>query len=156
MTHRLATPLSSSNWSPLGFFSLKAIVLAFIDCQSTLYPRVTTDFLSILATIMTTPLASLTLFKATPRQILESRYRTHPAWGRGLCLEDYLQRDPLLDGHEHATGKLTTWYARDHQLWMKGPHWKPNPIPSGYLPLETIPRLLHSNALARPTKDAAF
>lgn len=54
-------------------------------------------------------LASLSLFPATPEQVLESRKRTFPQWGRGLTLDQYLRRDAAMDVHEHAKGKLTTW-----------------------------------------------
>lgn len=43
-------------------------------------------------------LASLTLFRATPAQVLESRRRTWPEWGGVLTEEQYLERDNQLDG----------------------------------------------------------
>ncbi|KZT43109.1 hypothetical protein SISSUDRAFT_739119 [Sistotremastrum suecicum HHB10207 ss-3] len=58
-------------------------------------------------------LASLSLFPATPEQVLESRKRTFPQWGRGLTLDQYLRRDAAMDVHEHAKGKLTTWVLAD-------------------------------------------
>lgn len=55
-------------------------------------------------------LASLTLFPATPEQTLVSRNRTHVQWSRGRPLDEYLERDRVLDHHEHASdGKLITW-----------------------------------------------
>ena len=54
----------------------------------------------------------LSLFPATRDQILESRKRTSVQWGRGLTLEQYLQRESRLDTAEHAQGdKFTTWRA---------------------------------------------
>lgn len=82
-------------------------------------------------------LAGLSLFPATPEQLLESRKRTHPQWSRGLSLEQYLKRDYVMDLEPHATdGKLITWYAsyislseRFYSLWFlqgarpaHGPH----------------------------------
>ncbi|KAG6898610.1 hypothetical protein C0995_009113 [Termitomyces sp. Mi166 len=58
----------------------------------------------------TTPLASLSLFVATPDQILESRRRTALHWGRGLLLEEYLAREEFIDKQEVARdGRLITW-----------------------------------------------
>ncbi|TDL23748.1 hypothetical protein BD410DRAFT_148606 [Rickenella mellea] len=55
-------------------------------------------------------LALLSLFVATPEQILASRKRTFPHWGRGLTENQYLARDAYLDIQEHALdGKMTTW-----------------------------------------------
>ncbi|KZV83705.1 hypothetical protein EXIGLDRAFT_842756 [Exidia glandulosa HHB12029] len=51
-----------------------------------------------------------TLFPATPEQVRESRVRTHPQWGRGVPLDEYLERDAKLDTFAHASdGRLTTW-----------------------------------------------
>lgn len=56
--------------------------------------------------------ADLSLFPATPEQVHESRTRTAVQWARGLSLEDYIQRDVIMDKYEHAAdGKLITWYA---------------------------------------------
>ncbi|KAG6898609.1 hypothetical protein C0995_009112 [Termitomyces sp. Mi166 len=58
----------------------------------------------------TTALASLSLFVATPDQILESRRRTALHWGRGLSLEEYLAREEFVDKQEVARdGRLITW-----------------------------------------------
>ncbi|EJD07437.1 uncharacterized protein FOMMEDRAFT_71777 [Fomitiporia mediterranea MF3/22] len=55
-------------------------------------------------------LSTLSLFPATKEQILESRKRTYPQWGRGLTLEGYFARESRLDIAEHAQGdKFTTW-----------------------------------------------
>lgn len=59
----------------------------------------------------TTALASLTLFPATPEQILESRRRVASHWGRGLSLEEFLARENFISKQELARdGKLITWY----------------------------------------------
>ncbi|KAF8550297.1 hypothetical protein OG21DRAFT_1487859 [Imleria badia] len=42
---------------------------------------------------MTQPHEFLTLFRATPAQVLESRQRTWPEWGGVLTEEQYLERD---------------------------------------------------------------
>jgi len=56
------------------------------------------------------PPSELSLFPATPDQVLESRRRHAPQWCRKLSIEEYLLRDQLMDGHEHASDKkLTTW-----------------------------------------------
>ena len=58
-------------------------------------------------------LADLSLFAATPEQVLESRKRTGVQWAVGQTLEEYLERDAIMDRHEHAAdGKLITWYAQ--------------------------------------------
>jgi hypothetical protein len=55
-------------------------------------------------------LASLSLFPATPDQLIASRKRSSVEWARGLTLEQYLHRDAILEVMEHAVkGKLTTW-----------------------------------------------
>ncbi|KIJ21459.1 hypothetical protein PAXINDRAFT_173616 [Paxillus involutus ATCC 200175] len=55
-------------------------------------------------------LASLTLFPATPAQVIESRKRTWPQWGGALTKEQYLERDAQKDLMEHATeSKMITW-----------------------------------------------
>lgn len=54
-------------------------------------------------TMTTTKLSSLSLFPATPEQVIESRRRT-------LSLEEYLHRDAISDRQEHARdGRLITW-----------------------------------------------
>ncbi|KAH9926718.1 uncharacterized protein B0H18DRAFT_932906 [Fomitopsis serialis] len=56
------------------------------------------------------PLSELSLFPATPDQVLESRRRHAPQWCRKLSIEEYLLRDQLMDGHEHASdNKFITW-----------------------------------------------
>lgn len=55
-------------------------------------------------------LAALTLSKATLEQTLESRRRSHVQWHRSLDVDQYLERDAILDDFEHAKdGKLATW-----------------------------------------------
>jgi hypothetical protein len=55
-------------------------------------------------------LATLSLFPATPDQVIASRKRTFVEWAKGMTLEQYLQRDASLDAMEHAVnGNLTTW-----------------------------------------------
>jgi len=54
--------------------------------------------------------ASLSLFAATPDQVLASRKRTWVQWARGMTVEEYLYRDASMDVMDHAAnGKLTTW-----------------------------------------------
>ncbi len=54
--------------------------------------------------------STLTLFPATPAQLIESRRRTFTEWGRDMTEEQYLLRDALMDKAEHAEhGKLITW-----------------------------------------------
>lgn len=58
------------------------------------------------------PFADLSLFPATPEQVLESRTRSAVEWAKSLSLQDYIQRDVIMDKYEHAAdGKLVTWYA---------------------------------------------
>ncbi|KAG9314667.1 hypothetical protein JVU11DRAFT_5472 [Chiua virens] len=55
-------------------------------------------------------LASLTLFRATPAQVLESRKRTWPQWGGLLTKEQFLERDAIMDTMEHAVdSRMITW-----------------------------------------------
>ncbi|KAI6153290.1 hypothetical protein BKA82DRAFT_1002464 [Pisolithus tinctorius] len=55
-------------------------------------------------------LSSLSLFPATPEQVLISRRRTWPQWGGKLTEEQYLERDRQMDAMEHAShSKLITW-----------------------------------------------
>jgi len=55
-------------------------------------------------------LASLSLFRATPAQVEESRLRTWPQWGAPLSLKEFLGRYLKMDTEESATdGKLITW-----------------------------------------------
>ncbi|KAF9229672.1 hypothetical protein BS17DRAFT_771771 [Gyrodon lividus] len=54
--------------------------------------------------------ALLTLFRANPAQVLESRRRTWPEWGGALTEEHYLERVNQMDVMEHATNsKVITW-----------------------------------------------
>jgi len=54
--------------------------------------------------------ASLSLFPATPDQVFASRKHSWAEWAKGLSIEEYLQRDALLEVLEHAAdGKLITW-----------------------------------------------
>jgi len=55
-------------------------------------------------------LASLSLFRATPGQVEESRRRRWPSKGGNLSLTEYIARDVKMDDMEHAKdGKLITW-----------------------------------------------
>jgi hypothetical protein len=55
-------------------------------------------------------LAFLSLFPATPDQVIASRKRSSVQWAKGLTLEQYLHRDASLNVMIHAVdGKLTTW-----------------------------------------------
>ena len=55
-------------------------------------------------------LADLSLFPATYEQIIESRKRSAVQWSGNMALEEYLQRDVILDGLEHAAdGRFVTW-----------------------------------------------
>ena len=57
-------------------------------------------------------LAFLSIFPATPDQVIASRKRSSVQWAKGLTLEQYLHRDASLDVMTHAIdGKLTTWYV---------------------------------------------
>ncbi|KAG1887868.1 hypothetical protein F4604DRAFT_1645640 [Suillus subluteus] len=55
-------------------------------------------------------LAALSLYPATPAQVLETRERTWPHWGGSTTLEQYLQHYERMDEMEHARdGRMTTW-----------------------------------------------
>ena len=55
-------------------------------------------------------LANLSIFPGTREQIIESRRRTFAQWGNAYTIEEYLRRDEIMDGDEHATdGKYITW-----------------------------------------------
>ncbi|KAJ8488040.1 hypothetical protein ONZ51_g3804 [Trametes cubensis] len=61
-------------------------------------------------TAMSVPLADLSLFAATPEQVYESRRRTAELWAKGMSVEEYIQRDVIMDKYEHAAnGRLITW-----------------------------------------------
>ncbi|KAF8446282.1 hypothetical protein L210DRAFT_3474926 [Boletus edulis BED1] len=66
-------------------------------------------------------LASLTLFRATPAQVLESRRRTWPEWGGVLTEGQYLERDNQMDAMEHATDSKTI-------TWVLAPRDNPNTL----------------------------
>jgi hypothetical protein len=53
---------------------------------------------------------SLSVFKATKEQVLESRHRSWTTWGRGMTMEAYVSREEMLDSQPHARdGKMTVW-----------------------------------------------
>jgi hypothetical protein len=55
-------------------------------------------------------LASLSLFAATPEQVLASRKGTFAQWAKTMTMEEYLHRDICMETMDHAVnGKLTTW-----------------------------------------------
>lgn len=55
-------------------------------------------------------LSEVSLYVATSEQVIASRKRTAAAWGRGLTLEEYLDRDLVGEGEEFGKdGKLITW-----------------------------------------------
>ncbi|TCD68758.1 hypothetical protein EIP91_009904 [Steccherinum ochraceum] len=55
-------------------------------------------------------LDTLTIYPATPEQTLESRKRSAVEWSKGRSLEQYVERDRIMDDHPHASnGRLTTW-----------------------------------------------
>ncbi|KAG1859208.1 hypothetical protein F4604DRAFT_1589089 [Suillus subluteus] len=55
-------------------------------------------------------LASISLFRATPAQIKETRRRRWPHLGGNLSLVEYIKRDEEMDVLEHAKeGKMITW-----------------------------------------------
>ncbi|KAI1798122.1 hypothetical protein LXA43DRAFT_9929 [Ganoderma leucocontextum] len=55
-------------------------------------------------------LSDLSLFPATYDQVIESRKRSAVQWAFNKSLEEYLQRDVILDGKEQAAdGKFVVW-----------------------------------------------
>ncbi|KAG6371625.1 hypothetical protein JVT61DRAFT_9338 [Boletus reticuloceps] len=59
---------------------------------------------------MTAELAFLTLFRATPAQVYESRKRTWPQWGGLLTEDQFLDRAAQMDAMEHAVNsRMITW-----------------------------------------------
>jgi hypothetical protein len=58
-------------------------------------------------------LISLSLFKATPAQVIESLRRARSHWGKDFTEEEYANRDELwIKELECAKdGKFTTWYV---------------------------------------------
>lgn len=58
----------------------------------------------------TVPLATLSLYPATPEQVQESRTRHSSYWRKNLSVDDYLLRDKVLEKLDHArNNKLVTW-----------------------------------------------
>ncbi|PCH44908.1 hypothetical protein WOLCODRAFT_139317 [Wolfiporia cocos MD-104 SS10] len=62
--------------------------------------------------------ADLSLFPATPEQILEGRRRSAAEWGHGLTLEQYIRRGDILHQKEHAAGNR-------HITWVLAPRSDP-------------------------------
>ena len=55
-------------------------------------------------------LSTLSLFIATPAQLLESRKRTFHQWAEGLTEEQYIERETSIEAMEHAAdSKLIAW-----------------------------------------------
>jgi hypothetical protein len=66
---------------------------------------------------LTVDWSQISLFRASPAQIIESRRLSHVEWSQGLSMEAYLERDARLDNLEHAKdGRLTTWYVSKSEL----------------------------------------
>ena len=87
-------------------------------------------------------LKDLSLFPATAEQAVESRKRSAVEWGRGRSIDQYVERDRIMDEHEHAKdGKLTTWWEHltqdfvEHQLMCL--HIAGSLLPELILPLWT-------------------
>ncbi|KAJ7590695.1 hypothetical protein C8J56DRAFT_933618 [Mycena floridula] len=62
-------------------------------------------------------LASLSLYRASPDQVIESRRRTCVQWARGATVEEYLQLNQQIDEHQVSqNGNFITWVLtpRDH------------------------------------------
>lgn len=54
--------------------------------------------------------SSLSLFPATPAQVLEARRRVHLQWGQGLTLEEHMERESAYDQYDCAQdGKMRCW-----------------------------------------------
>lgn len=59
---------------------------------------------------MTLPLDSLTIRLATPNEAVETSRRSYAEWGRGMTLEEYLERDGIMGTLDFAAGgKLKIW-----------------------------------------------
>ncbi|KAJ7785681.1 hypothetical protein B0H16DRAFT_1487650 [Mycena metata] len=59
---------------------------------------------------MSTDLSTLSLFRATPEQTIETRRRTLNEWGKGLTLEEHLHRDASQEDYECSRdGRFTSW-----------------------------------------------
>ncbi len=57
-------------------------------------------------------LSALSIYPATPAQVIESGRGSSEAWARGLTEEQYVLRDALGDKDKYARdGRLVTWYA---------------------------------------------
>ncbi len=55
-------------------------------------------------------LSEVSLYVATREQTIASRKRTVVEWGRGLTLDEYLDRDDVGEAEEFGRdGKLITW-----------------------------------------------
>lgn len=52
---------------------------------------------------------NLTLFQADQDQVEESWRRTFTQWGKGMTIEEYLDRERSLQKLEHATNKYAVW-----------------------------------------------
>ncbi|KAH8083343.1 hypothetical protein BXZ70DRAFT_1002512 [Cristinia sonorae] len=60
--------------------------------------------------MLTYPLEALSLFPATQEQVSVSRKCTAAQWNRGKTVGQYVQRDVIMDEHEHAVhDRLITW-----------------------------------------------
>lgn len=58
-------------------------------------------------------LASLSIFVASAEQALESRLRSFEHFGKGMTLQEYLERDALTDQQENSrNGRLITWHVQ--------------------------------------------
>ena len=56
------------------------------------------------------PLTDVGLFVATQEQVIECRSQAFHEWGRGLTLQQYLDREARLEKLEQAADhKLTAW-----------------------------------------------
>jgi hypothetical protein len=54
--------------------------------------------------------SKVSLYAATAEQIIASRKRTFVEWGRGLTVDEYLDRDAVGEGEDFGRdGKLMTW-----------------------------------------------
>lgn len=57
-----------------------------------------------------TMFSKVSLYAATAEQIIASRKRTFVEWGRGLTVDEYLDRDAVGEGEDFGRdGKLMTW-----------------------------------------------
>ncbi|KAJ7037437.1 hypothetical protein C8F04DRAFT_1092477 [Mycena alexandri] len=59
---------------------------------------------------MSTDLSTLSLFRATPEQAIETRRRTLNEWGKGLTLEEHLDRDASQEDYDCSRdGRFSSW-----------------------------------------------